>query len=97
MLAGIAGQVATVLIWTPLHELAHPAGRKGPRIVHTINRSVGRVRNHAAVWTTALVVPMFWIVRVAELGSFKEDQLNAQIFAANNAKALQIMDRAGWK
>ncbi|MBL8699300.1 MAG: Fe(3+) ABC transporter substrate-binding protein [Alphaproteobacteria bacterium] len=34
---------------------------------------------------------------LAELGSFKEDQLNAQVFAANNAKALQIMDRAGWK
>ena len=34
---------------------------------------------------------------LAELGSFKEDPLNAQIFAANNAKALQIMDRAGWK
>ena len=65
--AAVAGQVATVLIWTPLHELAHPEGRKGPRIVHTINRSVGRFRNHAAVWTTALVVPMFWIVRVAEL------------------------------
>ncbi len=35
--------------------------------------------------------------KLAELGSFKEDQLNAQVYAANNAKALQIMDRAGWK
>jgi iron(III) transport system substrate-binding protein len=34
---------------------------------------------------------------LAELGSFREDQLNAQSFAANNARALQIMDRAGWK
>lgn len=34
---------------------------------------------------------------LAELGTFKEDPLNAQVFAANNAKALQIMDRAGWK
>jgi hypothetical protein len=23
--------------------------------------------------------------------------LNAQVYAANNARALQIMDRAGWK
>jgi iron(III) transport system substrate-binding protein len=31
------------------------------------------------------------------LGSFKEDQLNAATFARNNAEALKIMDRAGWK
>ena len=31
------------------------------------------------------------------LGAFKEDQLNARIFAQNNAEALKIMDRAGWK
>jgi hypothetical protein len=63
---GIAAQVLAVLIWTPLHELANPAGRKGPRIVHTLNRLVGRWRNHTAVWVTALAVPVFWIIRVAE-------------------------------
>jgi len=31
------------------------------------------------------------------LGTFKEDQLNARVFAQNNAEALKIMDRAGWK
>jgi len=31
------------------------------------------------------------------LGTFKEDQLNARVFAQNNAEALRIMDRAGWK
>lgn len=31
------------------------------------------------------------------LGPFKEDQLNARVFALNNAEALKIMDRAGWK
>lgn len=31
------------------------------------------------------------------LGSFKQDQLNARVFAQNNAEALKIMDRAGWK
>ena len=30
-------------------------------------------------------------------GTFKEDQLNAAVFAKNNAEALKIMDRAGWK
>lgn len=64
--AGIAAQVATVMIWTPLHELAHPAARRGPRIVHVLNRAVGRWRNHTAVWITALAVPVFWVIRVAE-------------------------------
>ncbi len=64
--AAVTGQIAAVLIWTPLHELAHPQARRGPRVVHTLNRTVGRFRNHAAVWTTALAVPLFWIVRVAQ-------------------------------
>ncbi len=35
--------------------------------------------------------------QVARFGSFKEDQLNAGVFARNNAQALRIMDRAGWR
>jgi iron(III) transport system substrate-binding protein len=35
--------------------------------------------------------------RIAAFGAFKQDQLNAAVYAANNAQALQIMDRAGWK
>lgn len=35
--------------------------------------------------------------RIAAWGSFKQDQLNAATYAKNNAAALQIMDRAGWK
>lgn len=34
---------------------------------------------------------------IAAWGKFKEDHLNAQVFARNNAEALKIMDRAGWK
>ena len=64
--AGLAAQVLAVLIWTPLHELAHREAMKGPRIVHVINRKVGRIRNHTAVWITAGAVPLFWLVRVAQ-------------------------------
>lgn len=67
-LAGaVAGQVASVLIWGWLHELANLRAARGPRIVKQLNRTVGRFRNHAAVWTTAIVLPMFWIVRMAEI------------------------------
>ncbi len=66
LLAALLGQVGAVMVWTVLHELAHPEARRGPRIVHTLNRKVGRVRNHAAVWWTAWAVPVFWVIRVAQ-------------------------------
>ncbi|MCO4054446.1 MAG: Fe(3+) ABC transporter substrate-binding protein [Bosea sp.] len=34
---------------------------------------------------------------IARFGAFKSDTINARVFARNNAQALQIMDRAGWK
>lgn len=34
---------------------------------------------------------------IASFGAFKIDSLNAAVFAKNNAEALKIMDRAGWK
>jgi iron(III) transport system substrate-binding protein len=34
---------------------------------------------------------------VASFGKFKEDRLNAAVYGRNNAEALKIMDRAGWK
>lgn len=34
---------------------------------------------------------------IEDLGEFKQDQLNASVFARNNAEALKIMDLAGWK
>ncbi|MCA9291069.1 MAG: hypothetical protein KDA25_08070 [Phycisphaerales bacterium] len=64
---GIAGQVGTVLLWSILHSLAHAEARRGPRIIKVLNRIVGPWRNHAALWVTAVVVPLFWAVRLAEL------------------------------
>lgn len=34
---------------------------------------------------------------IQKLGEFKEDSLSAETFAKNNAEALMITDRAGWK
>lgn len=66
LLAGVVGQIATVMLWTVLHELAHRQDVRGPRIVHQLNKTVGRVRNHTAVWWTAWAVPLFAVVRAAE-------------------------------
>ncbi len=35
--------------------------------------------------------------KLASLGKFKEDRLSAATFGRNNAEALKLMDRAGWK
>lgn len=66
LIAAVIAQVLAVLIWTAVHEIFHPKAMRGPRIVKVINSKVGPLRNHAAVWTTALCVPVFWIVRLAE-------------------------------
>ena len=62
----IASQVAAILVWGWLHEAATPGSRQGPRIVNSLNKRVGKWRNHAAVWWTALAVPLFTAIRIAE-------------------------------
>lgn len=66
VLAGVAGQVVAVYLWSFAHERAHSSSVKGPRILKVLNSRVGRFRNHTALWITALAVPVFWIVRLAE-------------------------------
>ena len=66
LLAGVAAQVVTIHVWSFLHERFHSQAAKGPRILKVLNARVGRPRNHAALWVTALAVPVFWLVRVAE-------------------------------
>lgn len=67
LLAGIVGQVLGMITWEALHELAHPNARKGPRIIKVNNRRVGAVRNSIATWLTAIVTPVFWLIRLAEV------------------------------
>ena len=64
--AAIGGQCSAMLLWVALHELAHPAARKEPRIFSTINQLVGRWRNHFALWWTAWAVPGFWAIRLGQ-------------------------------
>ncbi len=66
LLSAVVAQILTVMLWTVAHELAHREARRGPRIVHQLNRTVGRMRNHTAVWWTAWAVPLFALVRLAE-------------------------------
>ncbi|XOV75942.1 MAG: hypothetical protein ACFHWZ_02855 [Phycisphaerales bacterium] len=40
--SAIAGQVVALQLWVWAHELAHPKARKGPRIVKSLNKVIGR-------------------------------------------------------
>jgi hypothetical protein len=66
-LAGLSGQIATLLIWTLIQEIVHPEARKAPRIISIINRKIGTFSNIVSLAATATVVPLFWVVRMAEI------------------------------
>jgi hypothetical protein len=66
-LGAVVGQVSGLVIWTIIHELIHIRSLKGPRILTTMNRKVGVVRNIFAAYWTALVVPLFFFTRLAEV------------------------------
>jgi hypothetical protein len=66
LLASIAAQMIALTLWSWGHEAWHGNARRGPRIVKSLNSRVGPVRNHLAVWWTALAVPVFSLIRIAE-------------------------------
>jgi hypothetical protein len=70
LVGSIVGQVLGMLIWMFFHELANRRHTNGPRIVTFINRTVGRVNNHVALWVTAISLPVFIMIRMAELFTY---------------------------
>jgi hypothetical protein len=53
-----------------LHELANRDARRGPRIIKFSDALIGRWRNMAATWLTAVVTPVFWVIRVAQVALY---------------------------
>jgi hypothetical protein len=62
--------VIGLFIWIFYHEMTHPRAVQGPRIVKFINRSIGRWRNHVALWVTAIALPGFLFIRFLELSIY---------------------------
>ena len=67
LLGAVLGMYAALIGWTIAHELAHPAARRGPRIIAYSNGRFGTARNLAATFATSAVVPLFWLTRMAEI------------------------------
>lgn len=88
--AAVVGQVLGMLAWELLHELANRDAVRGPRIVKVINRKVGPLRNHAAVWLTATVTPLFWVVRMAQVFVYTPIRWLVQFPAYNSADWINV-------
>ena len=69
-LGALAGQAVALGVWIIGHEMEHREAVRGPRIVKVVNRAVGRWRNHAALWVTVVSLPVFWLVRFAEVFTY---------------------------
>ncbi len=63
----IIGQLCALYLWCFMHESMHPATRNGPRIVKFLNRTVGRIHNHVALWVTLVALPTFWLIRIMQM------------------------------
>ncbi|QOJ01468.1 MAG: hypothetical protein HRU70_13630 [Phycisphaeraceae bacterium] len=70
--AGVVSQAVGLILWMRAHEACHAAAMKGPRIKSTLNRLLGgglggAWRNYLAVWWTAWAVPVFTLIRIAQV------------------------------
>jgi hypothetical protein len=70
LVGSIAGQVVGMMVWMFAHEMLNMRHIRGPRIVTFLNRTVGKVNNHIALWVTAVSVPVFISIRAAELFTY---------------------------
>jgi hypothetical protein len=70
-LAGaLVGQILALGAWCLAHEMMYRHAARGPRIVKFINRTVGRWRNHLALWVTLIALPGFWFIRVVQIVAY---------------------------
>jgi hypothetical protein len=67
LLAAIAAQFLVMQSWIFVHELSHRKTASGSRIHGFLNQKFGWWRNNVALWATALAVPVFFVIRFAEV------------------------------
>ena len=66
----VLGQIAATQLWIAGHERLHAQHLKGPRIQTYIDQRFGWWRNQLALWVTAVVVPVFFLIRFAEIAVY---------------------------
>lgn len=65
--ATLLGQILAMQLWIVGHEQMHRQALKEPRIVEYLNKRFGWWRNNLALWVTSVSVPVFLLIRVAEV------------------------------
>lgn len=65
--SALAAQVLAVNIWALLHEQAYRQSRQSPSIADFHNQRIGWLRNNIAVWSTVIVIPLFSLIRLAQI------------------------------
>lgn len=63
----LAGQILAMQLWIAIHEVIYAQYRQGPRINAYLNQRFGWWQNQLALWVTAVVVPVFFLIRFAEI------------------------------
>lgn len=63
----LLAQLSALWLWIIAHEAIHRRDKHQPNITRQLGNIVGKWRNHAAVWITALAIPLFWVVRFTEI------------------------------
>ncbi len=67
LIVAIAAQFLVMQSWIFSHELSHRKTASGSRIHGFLNQKFGWWRNNVALWATALAVPVFFVIRFAEV------------------------------
>jgi hypothetical protein len=67
LLSAILAQLATLLIWQSIHEALHRDVARGPRIIKVLNENFGAVRNLTALYLTGFALPIFCLIRIAQV------------------------------
>jgi len=63
----LLAELSALWLWIIGHELTHREQARKAKIHRQLSNAVGAWQNHLAVWITALAIPLFWVVRFAEL------------------------------
>lgn len=67
IVTAICAQVAAMQLWCAVHEFAHRPKAGECRIARFHNQRLGWWRNNLALWVTSVVVPIFFLIRFAEI------------------------------
>jgi hypothetical protein len=67
VLTSLLGQISVMQLWIFFHELAHSKEAKTPRISRFLTQRFGWWRHYLALWATALSLPVFFVIRFAEV------------------------------